>query len=263
MTKKLKQIIITAINESKKNTAGSGIAPSPVHFRMGYDSIDKRKSKHLKSSLKEETSPVKTEDWLGKNENAGRSVHKITKELLDDADPISKEHAETLRYYSGPDSAVINKKLIDDHYGKKPDSSGSRSLPKEYIEKTVKHLDKITSHNIRRQLHVYSGLGFDPSKHVDSQGHLHMPAFTSVTHDKNVAHEFAETHHKEGRTQAKHILHIHLKSYDRATHISGHAFVPDEHESILPRNTILKVHPVPTMLSDGTHVWHAQVHRQD
>jgi hypothetical protein len=283
MTKKLKQIIITAINESKKNTIGSGIAPipihfrmgydsidkrksgiapSPVHFRMGYDSIDKRKSKHLKSSLKtEETSPVKTEDWLGKNDNAGRSVHKITKELLDDADPISKEHAETLRYYSGPDSAVINKKLIDDHYGKKPDSSGS--LPKEYIDKAIKHLDKITSHNIRRQLHVYSGLGFDPSKHVDSQGHLHMPAFTSVTHDKNVAHKFAQTNHKEGRTEAKHILHIHLKSYDRATHISGHAFVPDEHESILPRNTTLKVHPEPTMLSDGTHVWHAQVHRQD
>jgi len=286
MTKKLKQIVITAINESKKNTAGSGIAPSPVHFRhMGHEidkpidklnsgiapsvvhfrhmghKIDTPKSKRLKSSLKEETSPVKTKDWLDKNENGGRSVHKITNELLNDADPISKEHAETLRYYSGPDSAVINKKLIDDHYGKKPDSSGS--LPKEYIEKAIKHLDKITSHNIRRQLHVYSGLGFDPSQHVDSQGHLRMPAFTSVTHDKNVAHKFAQINHEEGRTQAKHILHIHLKSYDRATHISGHAFVPDEHESILPRNTTLKVHPIPTILSDGTHVWHAHVHHQD
>jgi hypothetical protein len=264
MTKKLKQIVITAINDSKKNTAGSGIAPSPVHFRhMGHEidkPIDKPKSKRLKLSLKEETSPVKTEDWLGKNENAGRSVHKITKELLDDANPVSREHAETLRYYSGPDSARINKKLIDDHYGKKPDSSGS----KEYIERAIKHLDKITRHNnIRRQLHVYSGLGFDPSQHVDSQGHLRMPAFTSVTHDKNVAHKFAQINHEEGRTQAKHILHIHLKPYDQATHISGHAFTPDEHESILPRNTTLKVHPEPTILSDGTHVWHAHVHHQD
>jgi len=285
MTKKLKQIVITAINESKKNTAGSGIAPSPVHFRhMGHEidkpidklnsgiapsavhfrhighEIDKSKSKRLKSPLKEETSPVKTEDWLGKNENAGRSVHKITNELLDDANPVSREHAETLRYYSGPDSARINKKLIDDHYGKKPDSSGS--LP--YIERAIKHLDKITRHNnIRRQLHVYSGLGFDPSQHVDSQGHLRMPAFTSVTHDKNVAHKFAQINHEEGRTQAKHILHIHLQPYDQATHISGHAFTPDEHESILPRNTTLKVHPEPTILSDGTHVWHAHVHHQD
>ena len=242
MTKNLKQIVITAINESKKNTTGSGIAPSPVHFRMEHDSTNKRKSKRLKLPLKEEASTVKTEDWLHENQHGGRSAHKITKELLDDADPISKEHAETLRDYSGHTSTDINQKLIDDHNGKKTNSSGS--LSKEYTQKAIKNLDQITRHNkIRRQLHVYSGLGFDPSKHVDSQGHLHMPAFTSVTHDKNVAHKFAQINHEEGRTEAKHILHIHLKSYDYATHISGHSDEPEEHESILPRNTTLKIHP--------------------
>jgi hypothetical protein len=262
MIKKLKQIVITAINESKKNTTGSGIAPSPVHFRMEHDSTNKRKSKRLKLPLKEEASTVKTEDWLHENQNGGRSAHKITKELLDDADPISKEHAETLRDYSGHTSTDINQKLIDDHNGKKTNSSGS--LSKEYTQKAIKNLDQITRHNkIRRQLHVYSGLGFDPSQHVNSQGHLLMPAFTSVTHDKNVAHEFAQRNHEEGRTEAKHILHIHLKSYDYATHISGHSDEPEEHESILPRNTTLKIHPEPTILSDGAHVWHAHVHHQD
>jgi hypothetical protein len=242
----------------------SGVAPEPVHFRMGQhnptDKREKPKSKSLKSPLKEEASAVKIEDWLREHDN-GPDVRTITKQLLDDADPLSKEHAETLRDYSGHTSANINKKLIDDHNGKKTNSGGS--LSKEYTQKAIKNLDQITSHNIRRHLHVYSGLGFDPSQHVDSQGHLHMPAFTSVTHDKNVAHEFAQTNHEEGRTEAKHILHIHLKPYDRATHISGHSDEPEEHESILPRNTTLKVHPKPTILSDGTHVWHAQVHHQN
>lgn len=289
MTKKLKQIVITAINESKKNTTGSGIAPSPVHFRhmgheidkpnsgtapsavhfrMGYDSIDKRsKSKRLKSSLKtEETSPIKTEDWLrNKHYDNPFNVRTLTKQLLDDANPISREHSDTLANYTGASSgssAIINKKLIDDYYGKKPDPA------KEHIQKAtqkaINNLDQITKHNrIRRQLSVYSGLGFDPSQHVNSQGHLHMPAFTSATHDKEVAYSFAQMNHKDGLTQARHILHIHLMPYDNATHISGHSLSPHEHETILPRNTTLKVHPEPTILSDGTHVWNSTVHHQD
>ena len=288
MTKKLKQIVITAINESKKNTAGSGIAPSAVHFRhikheinkpnsgtapsavhfrMGYDSIDKRKSKHLKSSLKtEETSPVKTEDWLRKHHDNPFSVRTLTKQLLDDANPVSKEHSDTLTNYSGGASGIINKKLIDDYHGKKPDPDHPHSKEhiQKAIQKSVNNLDQITRHNrIRRQLRVYSGLGFDPSQHVNSQGHLHMPAFTSTTHDKDVAYSFAQMNHRDGLTQAKHILHIHLMPHDNATHISGHSLSPDEHETILPRNTTLKIHPEPTILSDGTHVWHSTIHHQD
>lgn len=257
MIKNIKQIVITAINESKKNIPGSGIAPEPVHFRM-HKSTSKRKSKRSKSSLKEESSLTKTEDWLRKNDNA-HDTGTITKQLLKDAEPLSKEHEETLRSYTCTTSADINKKLIDDHNGKKTDSNG----PLSYAQKTIKNLDQITSHPIRRHLHVYSGLGFDPSQHMNSQGHLHMPAFTSVTHDKKVAHKFAQDSQDAGRTEDKHILHIHLRPYDRATHISGLSYDPEEHESIIPRNTTLKIHPKPTILSDGTHVWHAQVHHQD
>ena len=270
----------------------SGVAPEPVHFRMGQTSnsgispepVDFRMRSRLPlkewwyDDLKAASSNKKpleknNKEWLHDNENkhlgpqtakyqtgkdaAWHHAYALTKELAKKAKPLSKKESETVHHYAEDDSGKINRSLIKSH------KNGEGVHPK--IKDRVEHLDKVTRHPIGHDLHVYSGLGFDPKKHINSSGHLHLPAYTSTTHHKETANWFAGSAFERGRRERKkeHILHVHLKPSDHAAHVSAHSPSPEEHETILPRNTTLKVHPKPTVLPDGTHVWHAHVHKQE
>ena len=282
----------------------SGVAPEPVHFRLGHpsnsgispDPVDfrmrsrpslkeseswysdlmkshnanKKTSKPSKISNKK-TSKRDADDWIKDNENkhfesqdpkhqankdTWHQASELSKELAKKAKPLSKKERETVAHYCDT-SEGINDSLLRAYKNKEE--------MEPYFKERVEHLDKVTRNPIGHDLHVYSGIGFDPREHVNSSGHLHLPSYTSTSHSKETAHWFAHSDVERDREEkpTKHILHIHLNPSDHAAHVSQHSGSPNEHETILPRNTTLKVHPKPTVLSDGTHVWHAQVHHQD
>ena len=213
------------------------------------------------------------ENWLMKKDNTGigDKSSDISKRLSASAPKHTEEQKHALKYYTGssqgatngehhPSSEDINYPLIKARKSKNP-------VPKE-IEHTVKHLDAATAHPIGHDLHVYSGVGFDPRHHLTgpkdaSHGLLKSPAFISTTHDKSTADNFAGMGAENRGQRTKHILHIHLKAHDHAAHVSHLAHDRGEHETILPRNTRLKVNRTPDTHVDHEgikhHIWHAEV----
>jgi len=254
----------------------SGISPNPINFRArSRPSLKESESRY--SDLLESHNPNKktlkrdADDWIQDNENkhfesqdqknktikgTWNPASELSKELAKKAKPLSKKEGETVNHYCDS-SEGINDSLLRAHKNKEK--------MEPYFKEHVKHLDKVTRNPIEHDLHVYSGIGFNPREYVNSSGHLHLPAYTSATHHKATAHWFAHSDAARDREEkpTKHILHIHLNPSDHAVHVSAHSPSPEEHETILPRNTTLKVHPKPTILSDGTHVWHSTVHHQD
>jgi len=119
-------------------------------------------------------------------------------------------------------SALINNKPIPDHLKQTHDGLSSA----------------ITNNPMRVHLHTYSGVSFDPRKHLDENGKMRSPAFMSTTHDKRLAHIFAEKKARSSRPM--HIMHIHLKPGDSALPVTGFSEFRDEHETILNKNTVLQ-----------------------
>jgi len=179
----------------------------------------------------------------------------VSETLAERAHAASAEEAHHVRKHT-IDSYPTNHALIAAHKTGQPH-------PAKFNER-VKHLDSVTRHPLGTHLHVYSGVGFNPADHGKT---IHLPAYTSVTHDRETAVAFAERH------PAQHIIHIHLKAKDKAAHVSHLSANEHEHETILPRGTTLKLHGKPDIHDAGMdrkgkpnpplHVWHATVHHQE
>lgn len=256
-------------NFVEKKKLNTGVAPEVLHFRMLEG----------KPTLTEQQTSSSHNEWLTRNDNS----HLGTKEPINVRGGTHKPGSAQHYDYN---TVEISKKLSNETYGRNLSNAHEKSVHK-YVEnssplnrsllkshkkseeiperhkKTIHHLDEVTRHPIGHELHVYSGVKFDPKKHISSEGHLHLPPYSSTTHDKVKADEFADRAVDEEKTKEKHILHIHLKSSDHAAHISHLSAEEDEHETILARNTTLHVNKTPTVLSDGTKVWHAKVHKQE
>lgn len=237
-----------------------------------------------------------SDNWkeLNDNEHLGKNSDEITDRLHN---PKIKEHEHfhhVYRYTEGSDG--VNRGLISkattgssilearvkDHAdaikelkakGAKPDHPAfaqHEHLKAVYerkvaeSKKQVSGIDKVISDHgtLNHDLHVYHGANFDPGdlakKHPD--GHIKSPCYLSTSHRKKTAQYFAAQGHGQG---GYHILHIHLKKGQKALPILKHSEVASEHEHLLPRNTVLKVHPKPKKLLHGTHIWHATVHSQE
>ncbi len=87
---------------------------------------------------------------------------------------------------------------------------------------------------LRHDVHVYSGLGeFNPTKHFDRTGTIHLPAFTSTSLSPTTALAFAP---KNFKRDTSHIIHFHLpKGYKKSLYVAGHSAVKDEREMVLDR----------------------------
>lgn len=277
--KKLKDI-----TKSKAlKTAGDAYIPDePIHFKMGYGMPSKIKQakfiqadsgdayipdepvhfKHV-SKLKEETEKKKpVNGWIEHNQNKhlGAKSHDISKQLTHHLkthhDLNTDEYYHAQKYTDT--SRDLNRELINSHKDKKE--------PHRYWHQTVHHLDSATKRPIGHHVHLYSGLGFDPHSIKNKNGHVHLPAYTSLTHDKRKAHSFAHDHY-HGDEIHQHILHVHMKKKDKGLHVSHFSHYPEEHETILPRNTKIKIHKKPSIYHEWggrkVHVWHAHIIHQD
>jgi len=285
MTKRLKEITNSKKDTKKVNSIKpsvfpaefqGGIAPLPIAFNDGQHHQRKRTK-----NIKEDSDSPKVvlhapaqslSGWLNHNDNhhLGDNNDDIN-DKLQQTSSIKRENLTQKQLNAAIDytggSSDLNRNLIDSH------KNGEKIH--KYHENTINGLDSLTRQPIGHSLHVYSGIGFDPRNHVGSNGHLHLPAFTSATHDKHVAQSFSKTSYPgsdyDMKPNESHSIHIELHPHDHAAHVSHISGFPSEKETMLPRGTTLKVRKTPTIFRDvygvkgRTHyVWHATVaHQQD
>lgn len=276
--KKFKEFI-----KSKKSSKPTLITAQPVH---GAHATEKKK-------LKEATGPhgplhqhghVSWGQWVNHNDN-----HHLGEHPLDVHERLnhSKEHFKTIpgaqeAHDYTDNSSITNRELIDKARGKKPSYEHnehdaprvqeSKKWKKDWHEKRVKGMDEaIKHHPLEHDIHVYHGTSaFNPGEeaakhkggiHISHDGKprktegnkIHLPAYTSTSLDKNTAQGFA------GTGEGTHIIHVHMKKGQHGLYMGKNSHHDCEKEMILPRDTKLKIHPKPSRLSNGTHVWHAHI----
>jgi len=282
--KKLKDITQT---KSLKSAGDAYVPDEPIHFKMGHGSMPSRMISNVSSKssddayvpdepihfkhvlkLKEELEHKKdVEGWIGHNQNKhlGNSSSDISKTLvhhLTKNHPLNHHEQHHAKEYTSS-SADLNSNLIAAHkskHDKYPHKIDS------YYHQSIHHLDSATKRPIGHHIHLYSGLGFNPAHMKNKNGHVHLPAYTSMTHDKFKAHGFSIDKSYKHENGDRHILHLHMKKNDKGLHVSHFSHYHDEHETILPRNTKIKIHKKPTVYHEygrKVHVWHAHVIHQD
>ena len=246
------------------------ITAQPVH---GSHARSRKQEEKLEEAInwlgKKYNQPesVNRSKWIKHNENSHIAQDPITyrhRELI--ADKLKEAHpnltSDHPSYGAVKDytrtSHKINQYHLDNAEG--IDTSNDSRLP-EY-KKQTEHLDAILKeHKLPYNIHLYHGAGFNPGKEAAKhpEGLIRMPSYLSTSHNKVVAKSFAGGSIVDN---AEHILHIHAKKGQHGLYI-GNRVIGDEHETLLPRNQVLKVHPKPTILSDGTRIWHSTIHSQD
>lgn len=206
-----------------------------------------------------------TDSWFKHNENSHLG------ETQDDVHNKLHMKEETfLEHVGGTDNHNHLHDYTDHSHG--INSALAKKKETKWDHPVIHALDHITQKPIDHELHVYHGLDtWDPGKEIKKNKHglLHIPTFLSTSTSKLEAHKFSKMqgeHHDElPKTLNKgHILHIHLKKGNKGTYVGEHSAQTDitgynEHEFLIPRDTVLKVHPEHTLLNDGTKVWHATV----
>jgi hypothetical protein len=246
--------------KEKKQEVGSGTIPAPIHFKhfadidigtgvipaaIHFKHIHKKKKDKLDEAKKK--GPDHFQQWmndtsdnehlskLGSNDKRDAEISK----KLHSTNKFSANHEDAIRGYTNdseggePGSQTINKPLISGKF--------SNKTHQKNVEAHAKQLDSaIDKNKIKHDVHVYSGTSFDPMKHMDEKGRLHSPAYISATHSKPVAGGYAQSG-GEGYGM-RHIMHIHLKKGDPATHVSHLSDFDDEHETLIKRGTTLQHH---------------------
>ena len=243
------------IQKKKLSSKKAYIPTEPVHFKF---STRKTNKKETSSNIKEDAGSElpHLSDMPNLNRRLGETPRAVSLKLfknLERTNPLNKDEIEHLRKYTA--NSGVNHDLVDAHHG-------GKSIPTKYAEH-LKHLDSATGRSIGKEIHLYTGIGFNPGRVIDTEGHLHLPAYTSTTHDTKTALRFARPLNTEGE---RHILHIHAEADDKGVNVENITDNEEEHETVLPRNTRLKIHPVPTVYrheNGNVHVWHARIVRQD
>ena len=161
-------------------------------------------------------------------------------------------HHVAVRSYTQK-SYPINSSLLRGHF----DDDGR--------QQTAKDLDHETEKEYGHEHTLYHGCGrdFNPGKFASKhpERHIKLPAFTSTSVNKKMATGFADTGY------VRHILHIHMKATDKGHPILHRSSIGNEHEVLLPRNTVLKVRPHSDKerIPNGElnhiiyHHWHADI----
>ena len=259
--KKFKQFI----NTIKKQPP---IIPAVIHFKHVQAKVPKAQTpfpihfRHVKEDTQLDKPIVgHIDDWHAINDNAHLSNQK----------PDTDAHNEE----------IANKVIKDKPLSDLPDEDRDyiNRYTAEYSDGLPSHLNKMTSHlingrilsnakltkqhqdaissldnsinnnRIQRPLSLYSGVGFDPEKHIDENGQMFSPAFISATHSKNTAINFSSRYVRDAKPienpdnySIDHIIHFHLNPNDAAMHVSHLSDVPEEYETIIGRGQTLQHH---------------------
>jgi len=194
-----------------------------------------------------------TNDFLDSNDNEEHGGVSGVHESLSVHDQHDEQDESNVHWYTA-NSRQRNEYLYRSHV------QGNPVKAKTSMDETLE------KNRLPHDLHVYSGVNWHPgdvsAKH--SEGHVHLPAYTSTSTDPEVAHSFARDHAEaeHGSADEHHVIHFHLKKGQQGKYVGHTSEVPNESEYILPRNTTIKVHPKPDVYThpyndEKTFVWHA------
>lgn len=247
-----------------KSSKPTLITAQPVH---GAHAVEKPSKKEIKEERMDH------KDWLSRHENnhIGANVHAVHNALNKTKDEFDKHKArDSIQHYTSS-SFGMNRELIQVAAGHGSRHTSSEKDPQSYKDAAArnkaahdKHVANIDRHihnsPLEHDLHVYHGTdrfhpGREAAKNKDNK--IHLPAYTSTSIHKDIARGFSVS--GDDNDNGHHVIHIHLKKGQKAAYVGNNSTMAEEKEAILPRNTKLKIHPEPTKLNDGTHVWHAHV----
>lgn len=189
------------------------------------------------------------------------------KQLVDHYTPTGAKHRNAMGTYKR-ESRRLNLSLLHDPELKE----SSKALQK--LDSNVS--EALSQHKTPHDMHVYSGIGFDPStigKHEDGAMKVHLNAYTSTTLEPATAVLFA--HYRGGAQGLKdgHIIKIHVPEgsagmYHHDGNSSSAAAYPHGKEFTMHKNAKLHIHPVPTtdIIDRGKYtsplnlkIWHAKL----
>jgi len=163
---------------------------------------------------------------------------------LQEKGKISKSHRDSLEYYQGFGSKILNKRLLlekglntNKQYFREPSDE-------EYKESKMydKHISNFISKTkpLNHEAHVYSGLSFDPSKHFEqNNGVFQTPAYTSTSLRTHTAKYFAMDHipSSDETKIDRHILHFKLPvGYNKGRYLDATVNDMVEAEYLLHKN---------------------------
>lgn len=262
--KTFKQFIKTKI----KKVAPILIPVAPVHGTHSKKKPTKRVNENLQEKAEVKYSNQtnhpevrNADDWDNHHDNnhLGANHHSVS-------DKLHIEHKEYKK--ADPEGRVhdytSNSERLNGHLLERAKGSAYAEADHHYYKHHIDGIDKAFEHEhgkAKHDIHLYHGTAnWHPGKLAAKhpEGHVKSAAYLSTTHYKKLARDYA---HNGGANS--HILHIHVKKGQKALHIGEHSAYPEEHETLLPRNTTLKIHPKPTVLHTGTKVWHAHIVDQD
>jgi hypothetical protein len=262
----------------KHNKKGTIIDVDPVHG--GHSKPPKKKideSQHenfypIDSEGNEHINDVKSRNW---NEHLGDNVKEVHAKINKSYDDFNKNpHHSALRNYSGG-SWETNHELINKATGGRSlfqpsryDTEADKESKKrrsEMHDDHVNNLDASFHHPdavLKHDLHVFHGTNkFNPGEKArEGGGRITIPSYLSTSIDPKVALDFS------GSGGDAHILHIHLKKGQKANYIGSHSSYDYEREALLPRNSTIKVNPIPTVTHNGyrakIHIWHGHIEEE-
>lgn len=253
-----------------KSVKNDGVFPNYVH---GNHAAEKKEIKETRE-VAAEPKQHKTLDEYGKSNKEFRNPEHMDKELGKHYDTHIETHPEVAhveRYTSS--SRRLNRGLLAHH-------KGEAELPDEFKEHSNGLSKVVSSIPAPKEFHTYSGLGFDPRRHVNEKGHLHSPAFLSSSPDINIAGKFSkEVNNKTGAVDydedsTQHILKVKIpKDSTHGAYVNGSSSLgrrgrshgEGEKEFIIDKAKTFKIDPNPTSIKDKsgriTHmIHHATIH---
>lgn len=256
---------------SKKQKEPVLITAQPVHGSHACVKPPKELVKEANGEHYNHPETHYTDEWFSKHDNdhIGNGILKTHKALSIPSDEYKKHPShKSLNQYTDS-SYQINDELVKHH-----------NDPQNMSQKNARHTAHIdhalNNSHLEHDVHVYHGTykwnpGIESKKNV--AGHVKIPTFMSTSINKKWAHRFSgarwvnDSSNKEmiarNNPKGAHVLHIHLKKGQKGMYIGNNSMAGNEHELLLPRNQTLKIHPKPTVLRDGTHIWHTKVVDQE
>ena len=222
---------------------------------------------------------IKNSSWFDKDENEHLTTPSKDKNIDDThyflnnrKKPLSYDEKDAVSRYT-LSSWKINQHFLDQHKNK--ELYKKIAVPTKYTHGVVEpsfdseHMDSALNHPIGHELHTYSGVGFDVNKTANSDGILHLPAYTSTSIDKNVAKKFAHKGHRENHLSKRNIIHFHLQENNKGKYLGTDSNIHSEKEFTLPRNTTIKIHNLnnpeehTSISGEKYHVYHASIIHQE
>ena len=208
-------------------------------------------------------------------------IGKTIQSDIDKTNPTHQTHEQLSEHYKLDDYNQIH--AVKNYTG------GSSVLNNHLFDTKGDH-DKINHDNMRgygfdiqqldraldqraapKEFFVYSGIPFNPNEVKNTDGLIHLPAYTSTSLKFSKATGFARhfsDHDDPEHTSHHHVLKIHIPEGSKhGGYIDQHSNYKDnEHEFLMKRNSVIKVDRVPEthIASNGinhtkVHVWNAHI----